>query len=277
MGMSVDMEYFGTDGCSLYAARIPERHSGAAHPNVILMHGGGPDHHSLLPLAGQLADVADIILPDVRGYGRSVCTEPGRHTWDQYALDVISLMDALGVENAVVGGAGLGGTIALRAGLAYPDRITAIIVIGAEDIEDDAAKKEEIAFMDAFASRVEKEGIEAGWAPILPDLSPVIGAMVREAIPRSDPASIAAAAAIGRDRSFASLEELRGVSAPTLVIPGMDWRHPSRLARQLAAILPEGRLASVAMSAEIADAHQFAEIVAPAIRSFLFDLAASPR
>lgn len=277
LGMSVNTEYLGTDGCHLYAAGISAQRPGMGSPNAILMHGGGPDHHSLLPLASRLADVTEVILPDVRGYGRSVCTEPARHTWAQYTRDVISLMDTLGIENAIVGGAGLGGTIALRAGLAYPHRIAAVIVIGAEDIEDDAAKKEEIAFMDAFAKLVEEEGIEAAWAPILPQLSPVIGAMVREAIPRSDPASIAAAAAIGRDRSFASLEELRGISAPALVIPGMDWRHPPALAKQLAAVLPEGRLASTGMSEDMVDAEQFAEVVAPAIRSFILDLAASSR
>ena len=79
--------------------------------------------------------------------------------------------------------------------------------VSVEDIEDDEKKKAEIEFMDAFAERARTEGIEAAWAPILPHLAPIIGTLVREAIPRSDPASIAAAAAIGRDRSFRSVED----------------------------------------------------------------------
>nr|WP_238420887.1 alpha/beta hydrolase [Streptomyces taklimakanensis] len=53
-------------------------------------------------------------MPDVRGYGRSIRTDPARHTWDQYVDDVASLMDRLRLTRATVGGTGLDGTIALR-------------------------------------------------------------------------------------------------------------------------------------------------------------------
>lgn len=123
--------------------------------------------------------------------------------------------------------------------------------------------------MDAFAERVRTEGIDAAWAPILPQLAPIIGALVREAIPRSDPASIAAAAAIGRDRSFHSVEELVVITAPTLIFPGMDERHPRALAEALARILPNGRLAEVSLSEDLNDAEDFGRAFAPAIRDFI--------
>jgi pimeloyl-ACP methyl ester carboxylesterase len=261
----------GSDGCPLYAAVVS-----AGKPSItldtqvlVLMHGGGPDHHSLLPLAQQLADRITVVLPDVRGYGRSVCTDPSCHTWAQYADDVISLLDHLGARRAVVGGAGIGTTIALRTVVAYPDRVRAAVLISVEDIEDDEAKEAEIAFMDAFAASVRAEGIEAAWEPILKDLAPIIGAMVRDAIPRSDPASIAAAAAIGRDRSFRSVNELAVIGAPTVVIPGMDARHPAELAGRIAQILPKGQLASVTLSTDLQNADDFARAFAPAIRDFL--------
>jgi len=260
-----ELTYCGSDGCPLYAVVIGP--SGSIP--LILMHGGGPDHHSLLPLARLLVDGYAVVLPDVRGYGRSVCANPARHTWGQYAADVIALLDRLGVRRATVGGAGLGSTIALRTALAHPERIHAAILISVEDIEDDRAKEAEIVFMDAFAARVRAEGIEAGWAPILEALPPIIGAMVREAIPRSDPASIAAAAAIGRDRSFCSVEELAVVTAPTLVIPGIDWRHPTALAEAVARTLPNGHLAPVTLSADLQTAEEFASAFAPTIRDFL--------
>jgi hypothetical protein len=112
-------------------------------------------------------------------------------------------------------------------------------------------------------------GIAAAWQPILEDLPPVIGAMVRDAIPRSNPASIAAAANIGRDRSFRGVKELAAIAAPTLVIPGVDWRHPLALAERLATILPRGHLAPVAMSGDLKSADDFARAFAPAIREFL--------
>lgn len=68
----------------------------------------------------------------------------------------------------------------------------------------------------------------------LDELAPIIGTLVRDAIPRSDPMSIAAAAAIGRDRSFRSVAEVAVIAAPTLIIPGMDEGR-SRKTESLAA------------------------------------------
>ena len=163
----------------------------------------------------------------------------------------------------------MGGTIALRVGLEHSDRCLALVVISLEDIEDDAAKQAEIRFMDDFAERVRTSGIEAGWAPVLPTLAPVIGSMVADAIPRSDPSSIAAAAAIGRDRSFTSVGDLARISTPALIFAGMDHRHPEALARAAVRELPNGRLAQATMTAEIIDAVGFGEAFAPPIADFL--------
>lgn len=267
-----ELTYSGRDGCPLYGEMIGSGDH-AARPVVVLLHGGGPDHVMFAPLARRLADLCTVVLPDVRGYGRSVCTDPARHTWRQYAEDVIALLDHLAVERAIVGGAGLGTTIALRTAAAHPDRIGAVVLISVEDIEDDEKQQAGIEFMDAFAERVRNEGIEAGWAPIVPDLAPVIGALVRDAIPRSDPASIAAAAAIGHDRAFRSVEEMAVVTAPTLIIPGMDERHPRALAEALARILPNGRLADVLLSDEVRTADDFGGVFAPALRDFISEIA----
>jgi 3-oxoadipate enol-lactonase len=269
-----DLTYRGSDGWPLFATIVEHNGTPVDRTDVplVLLHGGGPDHEMFLPLAYELTDLHRIVLPDVRGYGRSICADPARHTWEQYADDVISLLDHLGVPRAIVGGAGLGTTIALRTAVAYPDRVHALVLISVEDIEDDEKKAAEIAFMDAFADRVRTKGIEAAWAPILDDLAPVIGALVRDAIPRSDPASIAAAAAIGRDRSFRSVEELTGIIAPTLIIPGMDERHPPILAEQLARLLPHGVLARVSMAPDIRSAADFGHAFAPAIREFLVQM-----
>ena len=126
-----------------------------------------------------------------------------------------------------------------------------------------------MAFLDDFADRVRTQGIEAAWEPILPDFPPIIGAMVREAILRSNPASIAAAAATGHDRSFRSVGELAVITAPTLIIPGIDKRHPMALAEKMARILPNGRIAPVALSTDLQTADDFACAFAPAVRDFL--------
>ncbi|WP_043735316.1 MULTISPECIES: alpha/beta fold hydrolase [Nocardia] len=257
------LTYRGGDGCPLHATVI------GAGPALILMHADGPDHESMLPLAARLADRHTVVLPDLCGYGRSVSTDPARHTWAQYTDDIVHLLDHLGLPVAALGGAGLGSTITLRMAAANPHRVRAAVLIGVEDIEDDAAKEEEIRFLDAFADRVAADGIEAGWEPILAGFPPVVGAMVRDAIPRSDPASIVAAAAIGRDRSFRDVAELGAITTPTLVFPGTDTRHPTALAERAAKVLPHGRLAAVSISSDLHTAEDLARVTAPGIREFL--------
>lgn len=265
-GQVKEFSYRGRDGWPLHATTI------GAGPTVVLLHGGGPDHHSLVPLALGLADTHTVVLPDVRGYGRSRCADPQRHTWTRYAEDVVALLDHLGLTRAVVGGTGLGSTVTLRTALHHPDRVGAAILVSVEDIEDSVAKVAEIAFMDAFAERVRTLGVEAAWAPILPDLAPIIGGLVRDAIPRSDPDSVAAAAAIGHDRSFHDVTELASIAAPTLVFPGIDQRHPTALAERVAQVLPNARLVANAFSAELRTAEDLAAALTTPIRRFLADV-----
>lgn len=170
-----ELTYTGSDGWPLYATVM------GVGPVLLMLHGGGPDHHSMRPLAEQLTDHYRVVLPDIRGYGRSVCADPDRHSWNQYVQDVISFMNAVGAETTELIGAGLGGTIALRACLKQAGRIRCVVVISPEDIEDDEAKAAETAMTDAFADRVRTHGIEAGWDLYLPHLQPLIVNLVRDA------------------------------------------------------------------------------------------------
>lgn len=236
-----EISYRAAGDCALHATVVGEGQA------LVLMHAGGPDHMSMLPLAERLADRCMVILPDLRGYGRSVCRDPALYTWDQYTKGVIRLLDHLGL----------------------PGRVGAAVLIGVEDIEDDEAKNAEIRFLDAFAARVAADGIEAGQGPILPHFPPVVGAMVRDAIPRSDPASIVAAAAIGHNRSFRSVNEPAMITVPTLIFPGTDPRHPTSLAEEAANTIPNGQLAMVPIGNDLRTAEDLADAIAPAIREFL--------
>uniref|UniRef100_A0A5Q5BH75 Alpha/beta hydrolase fold protein n=2 Tax=unclassified Mycobacterium TaxID=2642494 RepID=A0A5Q5BH75_MYCSS len=236
---------------------------------VVMLHGGGPDHHSMRPLAHRLAHRYRVALPDIRGYGASVCRDPALHRWAQYVDDTIATVEALGATSAHLVGAGLGGTIALRACLRNPAMVRSAVIISAEAIEDDDDKAADTQLMDDFADRTRSTGLQSGWDLFLPHLHPLIANLVREALPRSDAESAAAAAAIGHDRAFTTLDELALISTPTLVIAGDDARHPSDLAHALANTLPQGRLSEVAMSHHLRDAEQMAEAFAPAIAEFL--------
>ncbi len=68
-----------------------------------------------------------VITFDRRGTGRSA-SPPGDWTAADLARDVRNLLDALGIDRAIVGGASLGGVIGCQFGLDYPKRALALIV-----------------------------------------------------------------------------------------------------------------------------------------------------
>lgn len=261
-----EIHYIGSDGLPLYAISLGEG------PTIIFLHGGGPDHNSFIPIAKILLPEYRTLLPDLRGYGRSVCTDKSRYTWEQYASDILSLINHIEIESAVLVAAGIGTTISLKAALRFPDRIRGMVLISIEDIEDDVEKEKEIELIETFSAAVKADGIEAAWEPILGFLSPVIGDMVRDAIPRADPESIAAAGSIVYDRAFKNYEELKEIAIPTLIIPGDDFRHPTVLAQNIAELLPKGLLSEVKLSSDIQTIADFSKTFASPIKKFLSDI-----
>ncbi|MER7046028.1 hypothetical protein [Streptomyces jumonjinensis] len=68
------------------------------------------------------------------------------------------------------------------------------------------------------------------------------------------------------------MAELRAISAPVLIVPGADVRHPTALAEQVATAIPHGVLGSVTLSHELLTAEDLGEAMAPALREFLAGL-----
>jgi pimeloyl-ACP methyl ester carboxylesterase len=98
---------------------------------VLLVIHGGPDwDHSYLrvPL-DRLAGTRRVLLPDLRGCGRSTSgLAPADYSWDAAVRDLLGLLDALGIDRADVLGFSTGGSIAQRLALAAPGRVGRLIV-----------------------------------------------------------------------------------------------------------------------------------------------------
>src|SRR3546814_10442337 len=82
------------------------------------------------------------------------------------------------------------------------------------------------------------------WKPFIPNLAPVINSMVKEAIPRTNPQSFAAAMAIVHSRRLDSIKQLSEILAPTIVVPGNDVRHNSNLANKYSALISNCTISS---------------------------------
>jgi pimeloyl-ACP methyl ester carboxylesterase len=99
-------------------------------PTLIGLHGGpGFDGTKLRYQLAPLADVAQVIVPDQRGHGRSDRGSP--ETWNlaAWAADVKNLSDALGIERPVVLGVSFGGFVAQAYAAACPDHPAGLILI----------------------------------------------------------------------------------------------------------------------------------------------------
>lgn len=106
------------------------RTDGPADHAVLVIHGGPDWDHSYLrePLA-RLAGRHRLLLPDLRGCGRSTTgLADDRYTPDAVVDDLTSLLDALDVATADVLGFSYGGLLAQRLTLAAPQRVRRLII-----------------------------------------------------------------------------------------------------------------------------------------------------
>ena len=107
-----------SDGTRL-AYRV--RQAGPVAPVIALVHSLGMDHRFWDPVALSLGGRATLVTIDARGHGRSGLGQ-APVTAQRMADDLAEVLDHLGVSSAIVGGASMGGCIALQ----FADGISAV-------------------------------------------------------------------------------------------------------------------------------------------------------
>ncbi|HEX6423538.1 MAG TPA: alpha/beta hydrolase [Acidimicrobiales bacterium] len=110
--------YVDVDGLGLVPVdgKLEER------PTLLLLHGGPSTDHATFKLGmHELRDVAQVVMYDHRGQGRSDRRTAEEWNLDTWADDVVRLCDALGIEAPVVFGHSFGGFVAQRYMGRHPD------------------------------------------------------------------------------------------------------------------------------------------------------------
>lgn len=110
-----------------------ERH-GRGIP-LILLHGYPLDHTIWEPIVPLLEDRADLILPDLRGFGGSYTTE-NDYSLVEMATDVVKLLDHLKIEKASIAGHSMGGYVTLAFARAYHQRVSGLGLISSQVVAD---------------------------------------------------------------------------------------------------------------------------------------------
>ncbi|KAI0394450.1 putative hydrolase [Xylariaceae sp. FL0594] len=118
---------------------------------VVLSHGFPYDVHAyddVVPLL--VSRSARVIVPYLRGFGPTRFLHPasrvsGMRTGQQTALasDIIALLDALGIEKAVLAGFDWGGLASCVASLLWPERVAGLVSYAGYDVADVASQRDE--------------------------------------------------------------------------------------------------------------------------------------
>lgn len=102
-----------------------------AGPAVVLLHGGLGNLHDFDSIAERLASECRLIAMDLRGHGKSsLGSKPLRYA--QYQADVLAVLDQLGLEKVAIVGFSDGGIVGYRLAAEHPERIAALVTLGAQ-------------------------------------------------------------------------------------------------------------------------------------------------
>lgn len=142
-------------------------------PAVVLLHGTSANHAVWQPIGDVLEHRATVIALDQRGHGRSDKPAAG-YAADDFAGDVITVLDSLGIERAVIAGHSLGGRNAWVTAALHSERVAGVVVVDytpyvEASVLDDLESRVANGFR-SFADVVEIEAyLRARYGAILPD------------------------------------------------------------------------------------------------------------
>jgi pimeloyl-ACP methyl ester carboxylesterase len=101
-------------------------------PPVILLHGAGMDGRLWAEQARPLADEYHLVVPDLRGHGRTGGSSREDYSIDLFADDVRALADTLDVGSPVVVGHSMGAFVALVYAAHHTDVCAGFATLGGE-------------------------------------------------------------------------------------------------------------------------------------------------
>lgn len=249
-------------------ATVPERHEirvaggrvtydrAGTGPPLLLLHGDGESGRSWSAVMPRLAERWDVIAPDLPGFGDSeghVAPSP-----EHLAAWVGDLLDGLGVERAPIVGSSLGGLVAVHVALAAPARVPALVLVDAAGLGVAANP----ALGAAALPVVGELNAATAALPFAPEGRAEARRLLLFADPRQAPdwwraetrrlsrPDVVATSVASRRLTLAPwgqrrvvLQDLRGISAPTLVVWGQgDLIFPATHGHAAVEHLPHGLL-----------------------------------
>lgn len=227
--------------------------AGAGAP-VVLLHGlTAVRRHVLMGSKALERSGHRVIAYDARGHGRSSPAPlPAAYGYRELGADLAAVLDALGLERAVLAGASMGAHTALWLALHRPERVAGLVVITPAfdpETNDDPAR---LARWDALADGLRTGGVEGflaayGEPPVPAPWRETVVTAIRQRLALHEHLDAVANAleAVPRSHPFERLGELQALSVPTAVVASADEadpEHPRAVGEAYAAAIPGARL-----------------------------------
>jgi pimeloyl-ACP methyl ester carboxylesterase len=246
-------------------------------PPIILMHGFIYSLETWDAWAAALKSDHRVIRFDLLGHGLSGPDPQQRYSPEERAAFVGDVMDALGVDRAIIGGNSLGGLAAWRFAAMAPDRVAALIMVSpggypANGVGDTPLSPP--APMALFLRTAPEAGVAISLgniygddSKITPEKIKLVGDMMREP---------------GNGEAYVqSIEEftlpdpepaLRTITAPTLILWGAaDIIIPPDNGRKMAGAIPNSKLVYYEGVGHVAQEEASEETIAD-VKAFLTEV-----
>ncbi|MGH2864960.1 MAG: alpha/beta fold hydrolase [Solirubrobacteraceae bacterium] len=194
-----------------------------------------------------------VLAYDARGHGRSTPAPDRAYGYEHLAGDLLAVLDAAGIERAVLAGASMGAHTAVRFALEHPERVAALAIITpAFHPAASARDEQELARWDALARGLREGGVEGfldayELAAVPATWRATVETVLRQRLGAQEhPQAVAdALEVVPRSRPFDRLAELEAIAAPTLVVGSRDAadpEHPLAVGGLYARTIPGARL-----------------------------------
>lgn len=194
-------------------------------PPIVLIHGYPFNRSLWTEQTEALNSKYRVVAPDLRGFGESDSSE-GTATMARMAEDVAALMDALAIEQAVIGGLSMGGYVALAFARMFPARVKALVLA---DTRAQADSEEGKQTRHQQAEKALSEGMAGIADAMLPKLltpetvskRPELVKRVRDMMLKTKPGG-AAAALLGMAERDDQTDFISSIRVPALILVGRE-------------------------------------------------------
>jgi 3-oxoadipate enol-lactonase len=195
-------------------------------PALVLLHGAGSNAATWWQQLGPLSRHFSCYTLDQRCFGRSVAPLE-EFRIEHFVQDVIALLDAQGLSQAMLLGQSLGGMVALRATLDHPNRVSALVLCDSPLAIDHprqlAMVRERVT--KAAALTIEQRSLGQWCLDHRPELAVLYG-QINHFNPnfyrQNAAAWQAAMTRLSEPDQLTPMAALRSVACPTLIIVGED-------------------------------------------------------